>query len=141
MGVAGLVTAQFGDLCLYQWVGKISRQASEELRPSRNFTQSFSILPSKQNSQQLSTALGLTIVKCQHDFAKKKLMESEKLFVRRCLRRGPFPPSGGGGRLVMAGAWPGRQGESRGASAGVKGASNQGGGGPGDPGRGQQGHP
>lgn len=43
LGVAALGIAQFGDLCLYQSVGKISGQASEEVRPSRNFTESFSV--------------------------------------------------------------------------------------------------
>ena len=79
--------------------------------------------PPKQNSQQLSTALGLTVGECQRDFAKKKSRESEKLFVRRCLRGPPvavWPVSNGRGLGWKAGA-----------SAGVKeGASSQGGGRP-----------
>ena len=71
LGVAALVTAQFGDLCLCQSARFLDSRRRKncglpEISPR------VSPLPSKQNSQQLSTALGLTIQECQHDFAKSR---------------------------------------------------------------------
>ena len=71
LGVAALVTAQFGDLCLCQSARFLDSRRRKncglpEISPR------VSPLPSKQNSQQLSTAPGLTVWECQHDFAKSR---------------------------------------------------------------------